>query len=113
MIDDALPTALAALALFLGQMQGRLAVALSRATPPLNDRSLGAYTPIPLLLGWLAVVVWVFRSWAWYWVVAVVVAFALLSGRLVSARTLGFWMLLRLACAATIVGVAVLLWVEY
>jgi hypothetical protein len=88
MTDDTCPTALGLLALFLGAMQGRLATVLSRATFPVEDRSLGAYTPIPVLIGWLAVVVWAFRSWSWYGVVSAILVFAFASGPLVSRRTL-------------------------
>jgi hypothetical protein len=113
MNDDIFPTALAVVALFLGAMQGRLATVLSRATHPMEDKSLGAYTPIPILIGWLAVAVWAFRSWPWYWVVAAIVGFALASGLVVSRRMLRVWMLLRGACAVVIVGAAVVLWVGY
>jgi hypothetical protein len=41
------------------------------------------------------------------------VAFALASGPLVNLRTLGVWMLLRLACAVVIIGSAALLWIQY
>ena len=111
--NDSLATTLCVVALFLGAMQGRLATALSRNSAPLTDTSIGSYTPIPILVGWLAVVVWAFKSWPWYWVIAVIVAFAFASGPLVGPRMLGIWMLLRVACAALIIGAACLLWIWY
>jgi hypothetical protein len=119
MSDDAFPTALCLVALFLGSMQGRVATLLSRARSGgvafflLEDRSLGAYTPLPILIGWLAVLAWAFKAWSWYWPPASVVVFALASGPLVNLRMLPVWTLLRVACAVVIIGAAAILWVEY
>jgi hypothetical protein len=110
---NALSNTLAALALFLGATQGRLATVLSRASHPTEDGSLGAYTPIPILIAWLAVMVWAFKSWSWYWIAAAIVVFAFASGPLVSSRTLAVWMPLRLACALVIIGAAAVLWIRY
>ena len=113
MDDNAFPDTLAVLALFLGAMQGRLARVLSRATHRTDDRSLAAHTPLPILIAWLAVMIWAFKSWSWYWVVGAIVVFAFVSGPLVSSRTLAVWMPLRLACALVAIGAAAVLWIKY
>jgi hypothetical protein len=118
MTDDPLLTGLCLLVLFLGAMQGRVATLLSRSSSggvPFiqlgEDHSVGAYTAIPIIVGWLAALVWGFKWWPWYWACGAVLACALASGPVVNLRTLGGWMRLRPVCAIVIIVAAAVLWI--
>jgi hypothetical protein len=116
---DAVPTAGAIAALFLGTMQGRAAAVQARlarrgvAIAAPNLGASGPYTWIPILLGSLAAAAWAWQNWPWYCVVIAMVAFAFCSWPLINRRTVRSWMALRVASAVGIVCAAVVLWTVY
>jgi hypothetical protein len=105
-------TFIALIALFLVGMQGRAAL-VARSIAASKDSATSALAGWMIFAAGLANMAWALLSWPWYWVVVVVVAMALISGAVVTIRTVERWLFLRPFVAVATAASAGLLWVAY